>query len=198
MQVKVCPVCNAENAPSAQRCESCSAMLIGVDLTEKVDASATITDVPVPPGAAAAVPRKCPHADCGQLNAADAGRCVYCDRPMEVGDENASPPAPSLRAAIRWPWTEEWVIDGCLVVGREPPAPAALASRLAREYSNVSRRHAELRVSEGALWIVDLNSSNGTFVNGTRIAPNQPVRLVNGAQLRFAANLVAQIKIGGA
>jgi hypothetical protein len=193
--IRVCPVCNAENAPSAQRCASCSAMLIGVDLTEKGDTGATFTDVPVPPAAAAAaVPLRCPHADCGQLNAANAERCVYCDRPMEL----PAPAAPALRAAIRWPWTEEVVIDGCLVVGREPPAPAALASRLAREYGNVSRRHAELRVADGALWIVDLGSVNGTFVNETRIAPNQPVRLVNGAKLRFAANLVAQVAIGEA
>jgi hypothetical protein len=34
---------------------------------------------------------------------------------------------------------------------------------------NVSRRHAEVRNNDGAYWIVDLGSTNGTEVNGERI-----------------------------
>ncbi|MGH3134112.1 MAG: FhaA domain-containing protein, partial [Gaiellaceae bacterium] len=34
---------------------------------------------------------------------------------------------------------------------------------------NVSRRHAELRQEDGAYWIVDLGSTNGTIVNGERV-----------------------------
>jgi hypothetical protein len=191
-QVKICPVCDAENPPAAQRCGSCGAMLIGVDLTEKGDVPAT-TVTEQPAAAAQSVPRKCPHPDCGQLNAADTRRCVYCDRPMEIEATACAP----VRAVVRWPWMEELPIDGCLVVGREPPTPATLASRLEREYSNISRRHAELRIADGAVWIVDLGSTNGTFVNDTRLAPNQPVRLVNGARVRFAATLVAQVTIAG-
>ena len=33
---------------------------------------------------------------------------------------------------------------------------------------NVSRRHAEIRREDGAYWIVDLGSTNGTKVNGKR------------------------------
>ena len=35
--------------------------------------------------------------------------------------------------------------------------------------ANVSRRHAEVRREEGAYWIVDLGSTNGTELNGRRI-----------------------------
>lgn len=35
--------------------------------------------------------------------------------------------------------------------------------------ASVSRRHAELRVEDGAVWIVDLGSTNGTEVNGARV-----------------------------
>jgi predicted component of type VI protein secretion system len=38
------------------------------------------------------------------------------------------------------------------------------------EDSSVSREHARLFASEGKLFIADLNSSNGTFVNGTRVS----------------------------
>ena len=35
--------------------------------------------------------------------------------------------------------------------------------------ANVSRRHAELRQEGAAYWIVDLDSTNGTEVNGRRL-----------------------------
>jgi pSer/pThr/pTyr-binding forkhead associated (FHA) protein len=37
------------------------------------------------------------------------------------------------------------------------------------EDANVSRRHAELRQEGTAYWIVDLDSTNGTEVNGRRV-----------------------------
>ena len=51
--------------------------------------------------------------------------------------------------------------------------------------SGVSRRHATLRFNNGAWSIVDLNSTNGTFVDTNRIAPNTPTPLRDGARLRF-------------
>ena len=199
--VRICPVCTTENAPAAQRCESCGAMLIGVDLSEQTPEQAPkqAAEQAQPPAAApqpaAATPRKCPHADCGQLNSPDAERCVYCDRPLDV---ETTAPLARIRAALRWPWNEELEIAGRLLIGREPPVPAALAARLEHEYSNVSRLHAELLLADGALWIADLGSSNGTFVNDIRLAPRQRVRLFNGARLRFAANLTAVVAIGDA
>jgi hypothetical protein len=189
--IKTCPVCGTQNAASAQRCDSCGAMLTTVDLCEAREpgaaAPAPFPASETPPGG----PRRCPHADCAQLNPPGAERCLYCNRPFG----QAQAPSEPLRASIRWPWTEETEIRDCLLVGREAPAPAALAARLERDYGNVSRRHAELRVSDGALWLVDLGSRNGTFVDEARLAPHQPVRLANGATLRFAADLQACIAI---
>ena len=37
------------------------------------------------------------------------------------------------------------------------------------EDANVSRRHAELRREGGAWWLVDLESTNGTELNGKRV-----------------------------
>jgi FHA domain/Protein of unknown function (DUF3662) len=34
---------------------------------------------------------------------------------------------------------------------------------------NISRRHAEIRLEEGAYWVVDLGSTNGIEVNGSRV-----------------------------
>lgn len=41
----------------------------------------------------------------------------------------------------------------------------------------VSRRHAEIRLNQGAVCVVDLGGENGTFVNGRRIPPHKEVPL---------------------
>ena len=52
----------------------------------------------------------------------------------------------------------------------------------------ISRRHAELRVENGAWMLVDLNSANGTYVNGVRI--EKPLRLKHGDQIRLGSTLL--------
>jgi pSer/pThr/pTyr-binding forkhead associated (FHA) protein len=49
--------------------------------------------------------------------------------------------------------------------------------------AEISRRHASLRPVEGGLEISDLQSSNGTFVNGSRI--NGGHRLAPGDVIRM-------------
>ncbi len=51
--------------------------------------------------------------------------------------------------------------------------------------AKVSRLHAEFRADPEKLELVDLGSTNGTFVNSVRLAPNQPRRLEPGDELRF-------------
>jgi hypothetical protein len=50
----------------------------------------------------------------------------------------------------------------------------------------VSRTHAALRRGEEVLSIVDLDSSNGTFLNGQRLAAFQPRLLRDGDEIRLA------------
>ena len=54
-------------------------------------------------------------------------------------------------------------LTGQLVVGRGAEADVQLTD------TGVSRRHAELRVADGAVEVHDLGSTNGTFVNGRRV-----------------------------
>lgn len=51
--------------------------------------------------------------------------------------------------------------------------------------SGVSRRHALLRFNSGAWTITDLNTTNGTFINGIKAAPNVPTPLHDGVKLRL-------------
>lgn len=49
----------------------------------------------------------------------------------------------------------------------------------------ISSRHATLRVGSGGLEVVDDDSTNGTYVNGKRLAPGVAIPLKNGDTLRL-------------
>jgi predicted component of type VI protein secretion system len=53
--------------------------------------------------------------------------------------------------------------DKAVVVGRLPSCAIAIPE------SSVSREHAKIYLREGTYFLVDLNSANGTFVNGKRV-----------------------------
>ena len=66
-----------------------------------------------------------------------------------------------------------------MLVGRHQDADILLQS------ADISRRHAALLLKEQQLWVQDLNSSNGTFVNDTRV--EQETALHDGDILQFAS-----------
>ncbi len=56
----------------------------------------------------------------------------------------------------------------------------------------VSRIHALIAAGSNPPLLVDLGSANGTFVNGQRLVPDQPLALHDGDELRFG-QLVTRI-----
>lgn len=53
------------------------------------------------------------------------------------------------------------------------------------EQYGVSRRHALLRPTESKLYLIDLGSTNGTWINGHSIGVNMPYSLSNGDMVRL-------------
>ena len=51
--------------------------------------------------------------------------------------------------------------------------------------SGVSRRHALITYENGTLFIADLNSTNGTRINGFQLEPGRSYRLRDGDELEF-------------
>lgn len=49
----------------------------------------------------------------------------------------------------------------------------------------LSRRHAMIRRTEAGYEVIDLSSTNGTWMNDERLVPQKPYQLKNGAQLRL-------------
>lgn len=68
------------------------------------------------------------------------------------------------------------------VTGIEPDLDLTPFSALEK---GVSRVHAAFRRGEDVLSVVDLESANGTFLNGQRLAPNQPRLLRDGDEIRL-------------
>ena len=80
------------------------------------------------------------------------------------------------------------IVDRAMLVGRHQDADVVLQA------ADVSRRHAGLSLKDNALWVQDLNSSNGTFVNDVRIAVETEVK--NGDSLSFASvQYTAQVAV---
>lgn len=62
---------------------------------------------------------------------------------------------------------------------------------------SISRLHGQISADErnNTYWFEDLNSSNGSFINGRRVTPGQPVQLSNGTQLRLGPNVEVKFEI---
>ncbi|QUY41909.1 FHA domain-containing protein [Acaryochloris marina] len=65
-------------------------------------------------------------------------------------------------------------------LGRSPDNQLVLSDDL-----SVSRHHAQFKYSGNAYAVTDLNSSDGTYVNGIQLAPHTPRSLVAGDQVRI-------------
>ena len=64
------------------------------------------------------------------------------------------------------------------MIGRDPHCDIVVGG------AHVSRRHAEFSIRNNVLWVKDLGSSNGSFVNGKRYEESA---LQNGDEVKFDA-----------
>lgn len=84
---------------------------------------------------------------------------------------------------LKAPVTEE------MIIGRKDTAhyiiPEIDLEPFDAQNRGVSRRHAQLIIRDNRVQIVDLDSSNGTFINDHKIAPRTPFRLREGDRVRL-------------
>lgn len=88
----------------------------------------------------------------------------------------------------------------CLLVGRDSsPAPDIDMSELDGVHYGISRMHAAFLYDGYTLSIEDLNSRNGTRINGFRIEGGKPYPLHNGDELELGhMRLLIQLVRGAA
>ncbi len=82
---------------------------------------------------------------------------------------------------------EETFTNEEMIIGRDP------AHRMAIDDPKVSRDHLKIYTENGQLFLVDLESTNGTFVNGKHVT--KPVRLKDGDLISLGDNNVFEVQI---
>ncbi len=112
--------------------------------------------------------------------------------PVAAAEEPEEPDEPSVAGYLTHHASGvRLAVEGreSLTVGRRDPVtgiqPSVDLTGLDQERS-VSRRHAKLERRGQRLYLVeDLGTTNGTFVNGERIPPGEPIEIRSGDLLRF-------------
>ena len=115
-----------------------------------------------------------------------------------IGGVTEAPPRAEIVATLFCEGRSFPLIEGQFVIGRGVNADITLA------HETVSRRHARLIVGADEVRIEDLGSSNGTFVDGQRIADSRTVtrdsairiaRVVASVTLAHAPSTTARVKL---
>jgi hypothetical protein len=139
----------------------------------------------------------------------DDGQCaVHMIRPTDpvtasveaVGfqDPQQAPGAPPrapgwLGGVLMFSWGPMVVGVDEVYVGRDPEI-GEFARRIDR-FDTVSRRHAVLWRRTNLIFVRDLASTNGTFVNERRLAPHVAHQLHAGDVVRFGVDLRARVGV---
>ncbi len=72
---------------------------------------------------------------------------------------------------------------------------AGAAGELFCEFAAVSRSHARFDYVNGSWQVTDLNSTNGTFLDGKRLKADSPALLTNSQEIRFGSGFRAVVRI---
>lgn len=105
-------------------------------------------------------------------------------------------PASQAFDVVLWPIShpelgEIRIADELFAIGR---AEAPFAAYDARLVSSLSRRHARIFVEDGVAYVADLESSNGTTVNGVPVR-EKPARLGNADELLLGGTLAYRVQL---
>ena len=155
---KFCPVCKNKNPHTATICEYCGAVLDEIVTNVVATTQNTGEQIKVPTEGVV------PFVDAALIP--EGGIGVYA--------------AGSFKP-------QYFKVDKELVIGRnaeKSSEPFLDLSDLDAFNLGLSRRHALIRQSESGFEVIDLSSTNGTWLNAERLVPNKPYPFASGAQLR--------------
>jgi hypothetical protein len=162
--VVVCPNCQHPNIAGSAFCENCGGSLSQIAVQQPAAAPPAPAAAPPVAPAGAPFPAPQPPVAAGVVT----GRLVITDSKVTL-------PIPSGKAVI--------------IIGREDPVsgvfPDIDLDPHGGHEAGVGRRHAQLTVQGGQVYVEDLDSVNGTAVNRQRVPPHKPHPLNSGDEIRF-------------
>jgi len=126
---------------------------------------------------------------------------VSADMPMPasdlltgLGQQGAQGrPDSSVRAVLEWPWGQRTELTEHLNIGRD--YQFSLLAQELTPYTHVSRKHAELLVYGDGVWLRDLGSRNGTYVNDEEVPKGQAYLIDSDSIIRFGPLLAVSLKL---
>jgi hypothetical protein len=85
-----------------------------------------------------------------------------------------------------------------LTIGRRDPGKwRPTADDVVLTDKSISRPHAQLQMEDSGFFITDLNSANGTYVDGTPVPPKQRYPISDGAQIRLGPRVILNFRVSG-
>lgn len=158
-----CPTCGHRNRPGILLCENC-----GTNLTTGVKSSVGTRDL---------MKEQDKGGEDAQKAVETAGGAAFTeDMVLRIEIEGGSTPM------LVYPKQE-------IIMGRRDPNTGGMPDVDLTAYAGyrmgVSRRHAAIRLQDKQLNVSDLGSSNGTFLNGTRLNAHRPYQLKDGDEVRL-------------
>lgn len=186
--MQICPTCSHSNRPGVLFCENCGTNLasgaqasIGTrDLREPEPEAAPPAPDSAPSGAAKPeakpAPIKLDTTESKAIRSAGSSR-FESNMTLRIEIEGGANPI------ILKPKTHD------MILGRRDPTTGATPEVDLTPYAGyrmgVSRKHSSLRLEDNQLNLWDLGSSNGTFINGTRLNPHRPYPVRDGDEIRL-------------
>lgn len=101
-------------------------------------------------------------------------------------------PPSSVVVEVHWLWGVATVIKGTLRIGRDFGF-CTIAKDL-QGYRHISRRHIELSLFGDGVWVRDLGSSNGTWVDDEQVPKGQAHLVDADARVRLGPNFVMLLR----
>jgi uncharacterized Zn finger protein (UPF0148 family) len=186
---KICPNCGHPNLTGSAFCENCGFQLPQEAPAEEPPAEEPPAEEPPAPQASAAPlspepaqNAETPSPDPASMAETFVGQSAVTKPKMdsipgrfEIPAQNVSIPIPSGANSI--------------VIGREDPVsgifPDIDLDPHGGHEAGVGRKHAQIMLVNGEVFIEDLDSVNGTVVNKKRLKPHEPAPIKHGDELRL-------------
>lgn len=183
---KICPVCGEHNEPFMLECSKCetdlsSTRVIDEDTEKALEEQKKQEkndDIPVK------MIRIC---DCGFKNPMQSRKCQNCGEDIStvvpIPDEEKTEPIKYVISTLDGEYAYE-IVSVATVVGRENELKDYLEGK-----SYVSRKHAEFKLVNDKLYIINFSHTNFTYVNNVKIEDDSPQELKDGDEIGLGGNM---------
>ena len=182
---KICPVCGEHNEPFMLECSKCETDLSSTRVIDKDTERAQAEQKTSEKGNS--VPSKMVRiCECGFKNPVQSRKCQSCGEDISVViptlDKELKCNTKYVISSIDGAYAYELTMPST-VVGRENEMWEYLETK-----PYVSRRHAEFRIKNDKLYIINYSQTNFTYINNVKIEDESPKELNNGDEVGLGGN----------